>query len=73
MPNSQDIILYGGSSGNDISGKASADYCFTLNLAENKWTERSNLNVPVTVGGSRYSHSCKLTKLWYKRLCNNNK
>ncbi|CAO3618092.1 unnamed protein product [Mucor hiemalis] len=60
LPNSQDIILYGGSSGNDISGKASADYCFTLNLAENKWTERSNLNVPVTVGGSRYSHSSVL-------------
>ncbi|CAO3618088.1 unnamed protein product [Mucor hiemalis] len=57
LPNSGDIILYGGTSGNDEQGKASTDYCFTLNLSNNQWTEQGNLNVPSIYGASRFSHS----------------
>ncbi|KAG2201994.1 hypothetical protein INT47_000533 [Mucor saturninus] len=53
LPNSNDIILYGGS--ND-GVKASTDYCYTLSLSSNKWT-KLNLNFPTSVSGPRFSHS----------------
>ncbi|KAI7895983.1 uncharacterized protein EV154DRAFT_598922 [Mucor mucedo] len=53
LPNSNDIILYGGS--ND-GAKASTDYCYTLSLSSNKWTKQ-NLNFPTSVSGPRFSHS----------------
>ncbi|CAO3647747.1 unnamed protein product [Mucor hiemalis] len=58
LPNSGDIILYGGTGGNNDQAKASTDYCFTLNLSINRWTEQGNLNVPSIYGATRFSHSC---------------
>ncbi|KAG2236083.1 hypothetical protein INT48_006099 [Thamnidium elegans] len=57
LPNSQDIILYGGS--ND-GVKGLADYCYTLNLENNTWTKRGNVNVPSLASGPRYFHSAVL-------------
>ncbi|KAI7888333.1 uncharacterized protein EV154DRAFT_517978 [Mucor mucedo] len=56
LPNSDDIILYGGS--ND-GAKATTDYCYTLNILENKWT-RQDFYVPTSLSGPRFSHSTVL-------------
>ncbi|KAI9273460.1 hypothetical protein EDC94DRAFT_580422 [Helicostylum pulchrum] len=54
LPNSQDIILYGGSE----DGKAaSRNFCYTLNLETNTWTKHDNVNVPVYLSGPRFTHS----------------
>lgn len=58
VPNSRDIILYGGTDGDDESGRALVDYCFTLNLVDNTWTEQSNLNIPSILSGPRFTHAC---------------
>ncbi|KAG2201998.1 hypothetical protein INT47_000537 [Mucor saturninus] len=57
LPNSQDIILYGGTESGD---KASTDYCFTLNLSNNEWTKHANVNVPSNLHGPRFTHSAVL-------------
>ncbi|CAO3702903.1 unnamed protein product [Rhizopus stolonifer] len=59
MPNSQDIILYGGSTDGQL---AVTDFIYTLNLATNNWTEQTNVNVPtsVTQSGARFGHSAVL-------------
>ncbi|KAI9273451.1 hypothetical protein EDC94DRAFT_594918 [Helicostylum pulchrum] len=57
LPNSQDIILYGGSE----DGKAaSSSFCYTLNLETNTWTKHDNVNVPAYLSGPRFSHSAVL-------------
>ncbi|KAG2230225.1 hypothetical protein BDF21DRAFT_490689 [Thamnidium elegans] len=57
LPNSQELILYGGS---DNGLVASTDYCFTLNLETNTWTKQDNVNVPSYLSGPRFSHSAVL-------------
>ncbi|KAI9263784.1 hypothetical protein BY458DRAFT_556941 [Sporodiniella umbellata] len=56
MPNSEDIILYGGTNTGVL---AVTDFCYTLNLNSNVWTEQVNLTVPgsVTSNGARFGHS----------------
>ncbi|CAO3702904.1 unnamed protein product [Rhizopus stolonifer] len=59
LPNSQDILLYGGTSDEKL---AVTDFIYTLNLATNNWTEQTNVNVPtsVTQSGARFGHSAVL-------------
>ena len=74
VPNSQDILVYGGTNDGRIGKKknnelhthspffgriAVTDYCYTLNLDTNTWTEQVNVSVPtsVTANGSRFAHT----------------
>ncbi|KAG1461281.1 hypothetical protein G6F56_005763 [Rhizopus delemar] len=59
LPNSQDILLYGGTADENI---AVTDFIYTLNLVTNNWTEQTNINVPasVTQNGARFGHSAVL-------------
>ncbi|KAG1303594.1 hypothetical protein G6F64_009943 [Rhizopus arrhizus] len=59
MPNSQDILVYGGTNDGRI---AVTDYCYTLNLDTNTWTEQVNVSVPtsVTANGARFAHTAVL-------------
>ncbi|KAG1043422.1 hypothetical protein G6F43_011655 [Rhizopus delemar] len=59
MPNSQDILVYGGTNDGRI---AVTDYCYTLNLDTNTWTEQVNVSVPtsVTANGARFAHAAVL-------------
>ncbi|CAO3702907.1 unnamed protein product [Rhizopus stolonifer] len=61
LPNSQDILLYGGTVDENI---AVTDFIYTLNLITNNWTEQTNINVPasVTQNGARFGHSGTLKK-----------
>ncbi|KAI9268455.1 hypothetical protein EDC94DRAFT_687354 [Helicostylum pulchrum] len=54
LPNSQDIILYGGS---ESVEKASLSICYTLNLETNIWTKQNNVKVPEHLKGPRSAHS----------------
>ncbi|KAI9273474.1 hypothetical protein EDC94DRAFT_195963 [Helicostylum pulchrum] len=57
LPNSQDIILYGGSE----DGKAaSGSFCYTLNLETNTWTKQDTVVIPEYLSGPRFSHSAVL-------------
>ncbi|CAO3616510.1 unnamed protein product [Mucor hiemalis] len=53
LPNSPDILLYGGTEDYTI---ASLDYCSTLNLTNNEWTPRT-LNIPAYISGPRFLHN----------------
>ncbi|GAA5805991.1 hypothetical protein HPULCUR_011518 [Helicostylum pulchrum] len=57
VPNSQDIILYGGS---ESVEKASLSICYTLNLETNIWTKQNNVKVPEHLKGPRSAHSAVL-------------
>ncbi|KAG2228896.1 hypothetical protein INT48_003133, partial [Thamnidium elegans] len=57
LPNSQDIILYGGS---EDDKTASTSFCYTLNLETNTWTKHDTVNVPAYLSGPRFSHSAVL-------------
>lgn len=59
VPNSHDILLYGGSKDNLV---ASSDFCYTLNLDSNTWTRQGNVIVPSALSGPRFSHSSKFTR-----------
>ncbi|KAI9263785.1 hypothetical protein BY458DRAFT_514389 [Sporodiniella umbellata] len=56
MPNSEDILLYGGTNDGKL---AVTDFCYTLNLNTNLWTEQVNVSVPTSVAssGARFGHS----------------
>ncbi|CAO3688194.1 unnamed protein product [Rhizopus stolonifer] len=56
MPNSEDILLYGGTNDGSI---AVSDFCYTLSLTTNLWTEQVNISVPTAVSsnGARFGHS----------------
>ncbi|GAA5806747.1 hypothetical protein MFLAVUS_000095 [Mucor flavus] len=56
LPNSQDIILYGGS---EDGQTASGSFCYTLNLETNTWTKHDT-NIPEYLSGPRFSHSAVL-------------
>ncbi|RCI01671.1 hypothetical protein CU098_009612 [Rhizopus stolonifer] len=60
MPNSEDILLYGGTNNGQL---AATDFCYTLNLTTNVWTEQVNVSVPtsVTSSGARFGHSVNTT------------
>ncbi|GAA5806813.1 hypothetical protein MFLAVUS_000161 [Mucor flavus] len=57
LPNSQDIILYGGSQDGQT---ASGSFCYTLNLETNTWVKHDTINVPAYLSGPRFSHSAVL-------------
>ncbi|CAO3616362.1 unnamed protein product [Mucor hiemalis] len=57
MPNSPDILLYGGTV--DYT-KASLDYCSTLNLNNNEWTPHKDLKFPDPFSGPRFLHNSVL-------------
>ncbi|GAA5796963.1 hypothetical protein HPULCUR_002341 [Helicostylum pulchrum] len=57
LPNSQDIILYGGSQDDRT---ASGSFCYTLNLETDTWTKHDTVNVPSYLSGPRFSHSAVL-------------
>ncbi|KAI9277439.1 hypothetical protein BY458DRAFT_504986 [Sporodiniella umbellata] len=59
LPNSQHILLYGGTSDESL---AVTDFIYTLDLTTNNWTEQTNVNVPtsVTQSGARFGHSAVL-------------
>lgn len=65
VPNSRDIIIYGGSDGNEETGKALTDYCFTLNLISNTWTKQGGLDIPSILSGPRFTHACMITKFGF--------
>ncbi|KAG2236993.1 hypothetical protein INT48_001760, partial [Thamnidium elegans] len=54
LPNSQDIILYGGS---EDGQTASGSFCYTLNVETNTWNKHDAVNVPAYLSGPRFSHS----------------
>ncbi|KAG2236067.1 hypothetical protein INT48_006083 [Thamnidium elegans] len=57
VPNSQDIILYGGS---EDDKTASTSFCYTLNLETNTWTKHDTISIPEYLSGPRFSHSAVL-------------
>ncbi|KAI8080979.1 hypothetical protein BDF21DRAFT_493291 [Thamnidium elegans] len=57
LPNSQDIILYGGS---EDDKTASTSFCYTLNLETNTWTKHDTISIPEYLSGPRFSHSAVL-------------
>ncbi|GAA5806733.1 hypothetical protein MFLAVUS_000081 [Mucor flavus] len=57
LPNSQDIILYGGS---EDGQTASGSFCYTLNLETNTWTKQDTIIIPEYLSGPRFSHSAVL-------------
>ncbi|KAI8081051.1 hypothetical protein BDF21DRAFT_451946 [Thamnidium elegans] len=57
LPNSQDIILYGGSENGQT---ASSNFCYTLHLETSTWTKHDTVNIPAYLSGPRFSHSAVL-------------
>ncbi|KAI8644094.1 hypothetical protein BD408DRAFT_413714 [Parasitella parasitica] len=57
LPNSNDILLYGGTSTGQTT--AFTDFCYTLNLDSNRWTRRTIDTVGVA-SAPRFAHSAVL-------------
>ncbi|CAO3611277.1 unnamed protein product [Mucor fragilis] len=57
LPNSNDILLFGGTSTGQNT--AFTDFCYTLNLDTNNWT-RQNIDTVGVVSAPRFAHSAVL-------------
>ncbi|KAF1806423.1 hypothetical protein FB192DRAFT_1294347 [Mucor lusitanicus] len=57
LPNSNDVLLYGGTSTGQTT--AFTDFCYTLNLDTNNWT-RQNIDTVGVASAPRFAHSAVL-------------